>query len=542
VKGVGIQILCLLLVCSYTSDSTRAQPSTESGLYDGLRIEKIVIERHPVFDPVTENGDRFPYSWANGLHILTNECLIRKELLFSEGERFSLEVAEESARNLRSYDFMGDVYVVPRLNDDSTGVEVRVITQDQWSTELAIISSGGGGEYTLGVQLAEGNLLGWGKFVQGEIFTGSDNEGGSISFYDPRLLMSRHRLGLLYEKDDYLRYFELTLERPLYSRRTEWGWGAAYVSNKGEKRLFYQGLEFFSYDFDSQVHSLSVTRSYGFKFRQTLTPIFTYKDYRYSSDHPVLHDYPSYARLIPESEIISRFDLQATAGYYDYATDRFLDNFGNIEDLTLGYKLELSLGRSVKFLNSTYERNFVTLGLASTSRLGEGTYLSLGGKSSFRTSDDDLDRVMNTGELLFYKKLSRRQTLGCHSALWYGVRSEPSLQLLLGGDTGLRGYPSRQFVGQRAFLFNLEHRYYSPLELFTVALGTVVFVDWGYAWYPQEVVALSEFRSSVGVGLRFGLRKSSAFKVLRLDFAKALETDDFYLSFGTNMLFSLSGQ
>lgn len=541
-KGVGVCFWCLLFLCPPLCTTTWAQQELDAGRYEGLPIEKIIIERHPVFDPVTEKGDEFPYSWANKLHMLTNERLIRKELLFREGEGFDLELAEESARNLRSYDFIGDVYVVPTLNSDSSGVEVKVITQDQWSTDVAIISTGGGGEYTIGFQLGEGNLFGWGKLIQGEIFTGTDNEGGGISFYDPRLLLTRHSLGLGYYKDDYLRYFGLSLERPLYSRKTKWGWSSTFISNKGEKRLFYQGREFFNYDYDKEIYSFSVTRSHGFKNKRTLTPMFTYKDYHYSSEHPVLQDYPAYQVLVPESEIISRIDLKATLGYYDYVTDSYLDNFGNIEDLTLGYKLQITLGGSFKFLNSTYDRRFVTLRATSTNYLGEGAYLSLGGESTFRISGDNLDRVMNTGELYFYNKLSHRQTLCCHSALWYGVRQQPSFQFLLGGDTGLRGYPSRQFGGHRVFLFNLEHRYFSPLEIFTVALGTAIFVDWGYAWYPGEVVTLSDFRSDVGIGLRFGLRKSSGFKVLRLDFAKALETGDIYLSFGTGMLFSLSGQ
>ncbi|MFQ5869023.1 MAG: hypothetical protein ACE5JC_03880, partial [Candidatus Zixiibacteriota bacterium] len=274
-----------------------------------MPIEKIIIERHPVFDPVTEKGDEFPYSWANKLHLLTNERLIRKELLFREGGDFNLELAEESARNLRSYDFIGDVYVVPTLNSDSSGVEVKVVTQDQWSTEVAIISTGGGGEYTIGFQLGEGNLLGWGKLIQGEIFTGTDNEGGGISFYDPRLFMSRHSLVLMYQKDDYLRYFELSFGRPLYSRKTKWAWSSTFISSKGEKRLFYQGREFFNYDYDKEIYSFSVTRSHGFKSKTTLTPMYTYKDYHYSSEHPVLQDYPAYHALIPENEIISRFDL-----------------------------------------------------------------------------------------------------------------------------------------------------------------------------------------------------------------------------------------
>ena len=45
---------------------------------------------------------------------------------------------------------------------------------------------------------------------------------------------------------------------------------------------------------------------------------------------------------------------------------------------------------------------------------------------------------------------------------------EPDQQLLLGGDTGLRGYPLRYQEGDRRFLLNLEQRWYGQREFFKV--------------------------------------------------------------------------
>ena len=63
-------------------------------------------------------------------------------------------------------------------------------------------------------------------------------------------------------------------------------------------------------------------------------------------------------------------------------------------------------------------------------------------------------------------------------------------QLTLGGDTGLRGYPTRYQPGDRSYLVTLEQRYHSsayPFGLFRV--GYAAFVDVGQAWFDDSAPA-----------------------------------------------------
>ena len=63
---------------------------------------------------------------------------------------------------------------------------------------------------------------------------------------------------------------------------------------------------------------------------------------------------------------------------------------------------------------------------------------------------------------------------------------DPETQLLLGGDTGLRGYPLRYQAGDRRGSSSWSSAFFSDRELFHVLhLGAAVFYDVGRAWFKD---------------------------------------------------------
>ncbi len=103
----------------------------------------------------------------------------------------------------------------------------------------------------------------------------------------------------------------------------------------------------------------------------------------------------------------------------------------------------------------------------------------------------------------------------------------------------MRGYSAYEFSGNRMALGNIEYRFYFPLEILTVRLGAAAFFDIGNVWYRGEKIDLTDLKSDLGIGLRFGLTRSSTSRILRLDLAKSLSDNDLFVSFATGMLFSL---
>src|SRR5208282_6909541 len=89
--------------------------------------------------------------------------------------------------------------------------------------------------------------------------------------------------------------------------------------------------------------------------------------------------------------------------------------------------------------------------------------LSAGGRYFERLTDRDL----------FYASLSGTMT----------HRLDPDQQVLLGGDSGLRGYPIRFQGGTSSALLTLEERLYTnwyPFRL--LRIGGAVFFDAGRTW------------------------------------------------------------
>jgi hemolysin activation/secretion protein len=102
-------------------------------------------------------------------------------------------------------------------------------------------------------------------------------------------------------------------------------------------------------------------------------------------------------------------------------------------------------------------------------------------------------------------------------------------QLLIGGESGLRGYPSDYQQGNRRALWTLERRYFPdwhPFKLFR--LGGVLFTDVGRAWFDdsRNNGPDSGVLKDVGFGLRLASSRIEVQRMLHLDFAFPLDGDD----------------
>jgi hemolysin activation/secretion protein len=102
---------------------------------------------------------------------------------------------------------------------------------------------------------------------------------------------------------------------------------------------------------------------------------------------------------------------------------------------------------------------------------------------------------------------------------------DPEKQLLLGGDSGLRGYPLRYQAGDRRALITIEQRFYTDWHLLKLLhVGGALFMDAGAAWFADEdnPTELGLLRD-VGFGLRLGSSRSSTGTIVHIDVAFPLD-------------------
>jgi len=132
-----------------------------------------------------------------------------------------------------------------------------------------------------------------------------------------------------------------------------------------------------------------------------------------------------------------------------------------------------------------------------------------------------------SAELRYYRRTSKRFKFFASAGGTVTGNLDPEQQLLLGGDSGLRGYPLRYQAGTSKALLTLEERYYTdwyPFRLFHVA--GAVFFDMGRAWGTDVTGASSDgLLKDVGIGLRLGSSRSAFGNVLHVDLAFPLDGD-----------------
>ncbi|MCP4580259.1 MAG: BamA/TamA family outer membrane protein, partial [candidate division Zixibacteria bacterium] len=197
--------------------------------------------------------------------------------------------------------------------------------------------------------------------------------------------------------------------------------------------------------------------------------------------------------------------------------------------------------RSSSEFGADYEATLVSLETGFFFQPVSGVYT--GFKNSYTHNyigDLKRDRIVNVMQSILYFKPSTYHLLALRTVSSFAWRHKANYRTVLGGDNGLRGYPDRYFNGTRLALVNTEYRVFSPIEILTVGLGGALFFDAGYIWDEHEKIGLSDLRSNIGLGLRFGLTKSSTARIIRLDVARALSDDNWFISFGTENLFSLA--
>jgi hemolysin activation/secretion protein len=98
---------------------------------------------------------------------------------------------------------------------------------------------------------------------------------------------------------------------------------------------------------------------------------------------------------------------------------------------------------------------------------------------------------------------------------------DPDMQLLIGGDSGLRGYPLRFESGTSRALLTVEQRFYTdwfPFRL--VRVGGAIFGDVGRTW-GSGVIGNSDpgLLRDLGFGLRLGNFRTGLGNVLHVDLA-----------------------
>lgn len=489
----------------------------------GATIGRIVLDKRNVFDTSRPDENKFLYRLANRWHILTRDSVIRQQLLFKEGDRYSARLIAESARLLRRNEYFYTAVIEP-LRYKNNVVDLVVRTRDLWTLVPGLSLSRSGGENKARVSVSESNLLGRGARIRLSYMEDVDRESTSFEFSDENFGEGWLSFYLnLADKSDG-RTTELRMERPFYALDSRWSAGFHFLQDAREDRLYDLGNEIAEYRHDSEFYSGSGGWSAGLQngFVRRWTAGIVYDEHRFSKV-----DDPELRAVLPEDRRL----LYPFVGFQlledNYTTTSNRDQIGRTEDFNLGSQLSATLGFASRDFGS--DRNSLIYDIVASRGYG-----NINSKALILTADAD-GRVEH-GSLAnttigisarYYNQISSKRlffmTLDAHR----GYNLDLDNPLEIGGDSGLRGYPLRYQSGNRRLLFTVEQRYYTnwyPFRLFRV--GGAVFADAGRMWGDNPLTGSQQgWLKDIGFGLRLGPTRGGADEVIHLDIAFPLDGD-----------------
>jgi outer membrane protein assembly factor BamA len=481
--------------------------------YSGYRIENIYILKRQIFDTSIPSEDKLVYRAINHLHFLTKDRTIRQQLLFKEGDLFNPDIAQESERALRKILRLKDVHV--RAVPVGPGkVDVLVESQDTWTTEPFIGISGSGAEtkYTMGIR--ERNLGGYGKEVGFLYKKEPELVTRNFSYDDPAVLGSRLRLSGDYADTSEGSSRSLSIEKPFSSSLTRYGFKTAGSYDRHESVLYENGQEVRR--FNSEIRDLGGT--IAFSVGSTVRKI-----QRLGFGYQYLHEKlaePTNSDPLITDENYHLFGPTVQWEKIHFITANHIRLYSRVEDYNMGPSLTARVGLSQsrwvrEAENATaIEGQYIHGHLWGPDRFGLATLKGNGRyENGWKNTETRLD-------LEYYNRGKYWSTWAGHVAWDQVLHPDQDTQLLLGGTSGLRGYPVNSFAGNRLFQANFENRLFLVDEVFEFfGIGAVGFVDAGYVWPPGTAPVLGDLRVGYGAGLRFHLSRASLGQVLRFDIA-----------------------
>jgi outer membrane protein assembly factor BamA len=519
----ALLLLVLLAPCVALPQAAAQLPSDAELERSGAVIGKIIIDNLNIFDLNDPQDDTKLFRLADHLHARTRERVIRWELLFVSGDRYSRRVLEESERLLRLASYFYDASIEPIAYHDGR-VDVLVKTRDVWTLDPGISYGRSGGTNSTSFQLQELNAFGYGTAVTVGRKTDVDRTQTQLGVQDNNVNGSRIGVQALYSvnSDGYQR--DLFIDRLFYALDSRWTAGLAGTNDLRVDSLYDRGNIIDQFQEHDQF-----ARVYGGWSHGLEDGWVTRWTFGATSDERQFESAPAStgANLVPADRKLVYPWMRYELIQDDYLKYHNYNEIERTEDFYLGTRLSAQVGWS----DPAFGANIAGLVFSATAGYGLATThnetLIFTSTLDGRLENGTPQNTVLTGSLHYYFKQSEHLLFYAGVDAAGGRNLDLDNQILLGGDNGLRGYPLRYQDGTSRALVTLEERYFTdwyPFRLFRV--GAAAFADVGRTW---GTAALAEpglgILRDVGLGLRFGNSRSGLGNIIHVDLAFPLDGD-----------------
>ena len=514
----------------YEKESIREALAKTDGQLDPAPEGKTVESIEVVSLEVIEKRDPAP-GFLNIFHATTRPYVIRREVLLKPGDPYSQGLCDETARNLRGFHQLSMVACVAERGSRPDRVRVLVVAKDVWSLRLNSDFQFAAGklEY-LALMPSEENLLG--THQTGALLFVLQPLSYSLGarYVVPRVagtwVRALGEMNVIVNRETGQTegsYGGVSVGQPLYSTRTRWAWSVPITwINEVTRQYVDAELRHFNspltggndripweYRTNRVVIAPSVTRSFGWALKNDILAGLELSRRQYTLafdpsryDPVATQDFLN--RYVPVGDDRAGPFLQWRTYRTDFVRVLDLETLALQEDYRLGHELYVRLFPSVAALSST--RNVLGLyaGAQYTWALGDGI-IRFGVESTTEYQPGEADgaregltdaAVRATGRIVTPSLGFGR--LVADGLVYNRYRNHLNAITYLGGESRLRGYPTRYFYGKDVVAYNFELRSH-PVELLSCQIAATAFYDVGDAFDGMSQMRL---KSSVGAGLR----------------------------------------
>ena len=523
----------------------------------GLHIEpepqgKTIGAVHVVNLDVFLARERVPLVWANIFHRTTREHHVRRESLLQAGDRYDQDLVEETTRNLQDPSLSNVVAVLPVKSASPGMVDVLIVTRDVWSLRFNQDYEVQAGQLIYySASLSENNLFGWRKNLAAVFVMDQGEMSFGPNYIDPNILGTRLKLTAAFYWIWKRKIGEIAagpqegtssrfrLEYPLWALARRWGAYSDFSHFDAVHRQFYGANLYpvpvgdpstpsavetapWEYRLRTMILSSAVTRSFprpaviqrislGHELNLTRPSFLPDFLCPYSSPERTRFVQAVFPLSERSADLFLRYDLFTPR----YRTYRDFNTFDFREDVRLGPSLSLKAGRASALVGSDRDFSLFQTSLDFAASWWGGLE-SVGGSWEARLAGDEMTDQLVQGRMSLATPvvagLLRLVAAGNVGFLFDNLRRR---HLVVGGDTGLRGYPVGEFVGNGAeFIGHVEARTMA-LKLAFLRLGGLLFFDAGHAAADAGSLA---FYDDVGFGLRLLIPQLNTY-ALRADWA-----------------------
>ncbi len=507
------------------TEHTRIEESRPVGLPTDAELEaagavigKIDIDIRNIFDESDSREKNGLFVLANRLHIRTKRSTIQAQLLFASGDKYLARKLAETERTLRLLTYIYDARVVPVRYADGK-VDVKVITKDVWTLSPGISFGRTGGTNQTKLNLQDANFLGWGKSLQISRGSNVDRTSDTVQWMDPNVFGTRWTSALAYSDSSDGSERSVQVIRPFYSLDAPWSTRITALSFDRTVARYNLGQIVDQFNDNETSYELSGGVSGGLIDGWTKRLTF---GVRYDRNLFL----PTPNTSLPAQQLPTDRTLSYPFVGFDLLQDKYKrvgdeNQIGRTEDLYFGSEVTGEVGLSNGAFGA--DRNAIMLAAKALRgiELTELQQLFLTSDFSSRIEDGRARNLLADAGAKYYWRW--REDWLLYAGLTGTVTDalDPDVQLLLGGDNGLRGYPLRYESGTSRALFTVEQRFYTdwyPFRL--VRVGGAIFADVGRTW-GSGVIGNSDpgLLRDVGFGLRLGNTRSGLGNVLHIDFA-----------------------